>query len=91
MSNKLARDYYTQLHNLLTLWGYEISLRTGDTIRVMRPGVDGSGLAGSRHWDMDQWIRELKAQDEWIARGGDRVRIRRPPAYHALPPGMDIT
>lgn len=81
MSNKLARDYYTQLNNLLTLWGYALSLQVGPTIKVHKTGVDGSGLAGSRHWDIDQWIRELKAHDEWIARGGDRVHIRRPPPY----------
>lgn len=71
-------DYRVALNNLLTLWGYETSLRVGDMLKVMKPGIPGSGFTGYTFWELEIWIAQLKAHDEWIAKGGSNLRIIRP-------------
>lgn len=61
-------DYRVALNNLLTLWGYETSLRVGEMLKVMKPGTPGSGFTGYTFWELEIWIAQLKAHDEYLAR-----------------------
>lgn len=74
-ADPVGPDYHNALDNLLTLWGYERTMRAGSQLKVMKSGVDGSGFTGFTFWTIQTWINNIRTHDEYLAGRGRPVNM----------------